>query len=102
MREKQPESLKAQFRMITRIVPDKRLIMRAKLASSDLETLEDRSETFSPFYHLCREQISNQVQYDWRPRNILSILDLGKELRAWNPNQEKEPRLVSLLGQMND
>jgi dynein heavy chain len=100
-RQELPENLKIQFRMVAMMVPDKRLIMKVKLASSGFSKYDDLSEKFSLLYSLCSEQLSKQVHYDWGLRNILSVLRFSKEVRAQNPHQDEASLLMKVLKNMN-
>jgi dynein heavy chain len=100
-RQELPENLKIQFRMVAMMVPDKRLIMKVKLASSGFAKYEELSEKFSLLYTLCSEQLSKQVHYDWGLRNILSVLRFSKEVRAQNPHQDVAALLMNVLNNMN-
>jgi dynein heavy chain len=83
------------------MVPDKRLIMKVKLASSGFRKYEELSEKFSLLSTLCSEQLSKQVHYDWGLRNILSVLRFLKEVGASNPHQDEAVLLMYVLKNMN-
>ncbi|OHT09327.1 Dynein heavy chain family protein [Tritrichomonas foetus] len=100
-RQELPENLKIQFRMVAMMVPDKRLIMKVKLASSGFSEYEILSDKFSLLYTLCSEQLSKQVHYDWGLRNILSVLRFSKEVRAQNPTMDESRLLMKVLKNMN-
>ena len=100
-RQELPENLKIQFRMVAMMVPDKRLIMKVKLASSGFAEYEMLSDKFSLLYTLCSEQLSKQVHYDWGLRNILSVLRFSKEVRAQNPTMDESKLLKKVLKNMN-
>jgi dynein heavy chain len=100
-RQELPENLKIQFRMVAMMVPDRRLMMKVKLASSGFAKYEELSEKFSLLYQLCSEQLSKQVHYDWGLRNILSVFRFSKEVRKENPTQKEEELLMKVLKNMN-
>ena len=100
-RQELPENLKIQFRMVAMMVPDRRLIMKVKLASSGFSLYEELSDKFALLYVLCSEQLSKQIHYDWGLRNILSVLRFSKEVRANNPTQNERQLLMKVLKNMN-
>ncbi|KAH0792655.1 Dynein heavy chain family protein [Histomonas meleagridis] len=101
-RQELPENLKIQFRMVAMMVPDVRLIMKVKLASSGFSKYEELSDKFALLYQLCSEQLSKQVHYDWGLRNILSVLRFSKEVRSSIIGNVNEPQLLmKVLQNMN-
>lgn len=58
-----PENMKVLFRTISVVVPDRRVIMKVKLASAGFQQNEILSKKFNVLYRLCEEQLSSQVRF---------------------------------------
>ena len=78
-----PESLKALFRPITVMVPDRQLIMENMLMAEGFVEAKMLAKKFASLYYLLEDMLSPQTHYDWGLRAIKSVLVVaGSLLRA--------------------
>ncbi|KAK9817742.1 hypothetical protein WJX72_001478 [[Myrmecia] bisecta] len=86
-----PESLKALFRPITVVVPDRQLIMENMLMAEGFVEAKMLAKKFASLYYLLEDLLSPQKHYDWGLRAIKSVLVVaGSLLRAQEGQVESD------------
>jgi dynein heavy chain len=96
-----PESVKALFRPVVCIVPDKELICQIKLFSAGFLTAKVLAKKMTVLYKLASEQLSKQTHYDFGLRALRSVLNMAGQLKRISSKLPENVVLMRALRDMN-
>ena len=100
-RSELPDNLKALFRPVTMVVPDKYIICENMLMSEGFESATKLAKKMTVLYKLSEEQLSKQYHYDFGLRALKSVLVMAGSLKRGSPNISEEKVLMRALKNMN-
>lgn len=96
-----PDNLKALFRPITMIVPNKLLICENILLSEGFLESKHLAYKIDKLYKLCVELLSRQHHYDWTLRTVIAVLSSAGILKRKMPEWNEEKILMRAMRDMN-
>ena len=96
-----PDNLKALFRPVTMVVPDKEQICENMLLSEGFDMAKMLARKMTVLYKLAQEQLSKQHHYDFGLRALKSVLVMAGSLKRGAGGMSEELVLMRALRDMN-
>jgi len=101
-RSELPDNLKAMFRPVVMVVPDKDLICEVMLFSEGFVTnTRVLAKKMITIYDMAAGQLSKQHHYDWGLRALKAVLTRAGELKRGNAALSEEIVLMTAIRDMN-
>lgn len=100
-RSELPDNLKALFRPVVMVVPDKNIICENMLMSEGFTSARVLAKKMTVLYKLSEEQLSKQCHYDFGLRALKSVLVMAGALKRGSPDVSEDKVLMRALRDMN-
>ena len=100
-RSELPDNLKALFRPIVMVVPDKNIICENMLMSEGFIQARILAKKMTVLYKLSEEQLSKQYHYDFGLRALKSVLVMAGALKRGSSDVSEEKVMMRALRDMN-
>lgn len=100
-RSELPDNLKALFRPVVMVVPDKRIICENMLMSEGFIDAKNLAKKMTRLYKLSEEQLSKQYHYDFGLRALKSVLVMAGALKRGSSTVSEDKVLMRALRDMN-